>query len=57
MGIKMDSDNAIFTILKQELIKKLKEEIKFLENTKATDEEIKNYRYGLCGDLSEFRRF
>lgn len=43
--------------LKQELINKLKEEIKFLENTKETDEELKNYRYGLCGDLSEFRRF
>ena len=43
--------------LKQELIKKLKEEIKFLEETTATDEELKNYTYVLRGDLSEFRRF
>ena len=42
--------------LKEGLIKLLKEEIKFLEETSATDEELKYYSYTVHSDLKDFRR-
>lgn len=49
--------NISITELRKNLIEKLKQEISFLEQTSATDEELKDYKYCLNGDLSDYRRF
>lgn len=43
--------------LRDDLIARLRDEIRFLEESSMSEEDFENYRYGLCGDLSEFRRF
>ena len=51
--MKMTKDS-----IKKQIIKLLQDEIKFLEETSATEEEMKTYRYGVNGnDLKEYRRF
>jgi hypothetical protein len=43
--------------LKKKIIHLMTEEINFLKGSAMTLEELKRYRYSVCGDGSEFRRF